>query len=244
MLADLIGSSADALTVVWPWAALALLGAVHGLNPGMGWLFAVALGLQERSARAVWRALGPLAAGHGVAIVVAIAATAALGAMLPMKLLNWTIAATLVGYGAFKLVRERHPRFGGMTVGPRDLTIWSALMATAHGAGLMVVPFLLRAERALTRPAGAADAGAAGHGHGRHVSEVAEAVVQAGPSGEFASGVLATLLHTGGYLLVTGLVAVIVYHKFGLRLLGRMWINIDRIWAGALILTGLLTPLL
>lgn len=218
-------------TEVWPWAALALLGAVHGLNPGMGWLFAVALGLQERSARAVWLALGPLAAGHGVAILLAIGVTAALGTMLPVDALKWLIAATLVGYGAFKLVRERHPRFGGMTVGPRDLTIWSALMATAHGAGLMVVPFLLRAEQGVAMPAG----------HARHTPDL---VMQAGPSGELVSGIVATLLHTGGYLLVTGIVAAIVYRKLGLRLLGRVWINIDRVWAGALIVTGSLTPLL
>ena len=220
--------SGEILTVVWPWAALALLGAVHGLNPGMGWLFAVALGLQERDGRAVWRALGPLAAGHGVAIVAAIAVTALLGTMLPLGVLKWAIAATLVGYGTSKLIRERHPRFGGMTVGPRDLTIWSALMATAHGAGLMVVPFLLRAEEAM--------AGHAGH--------LATTVLQAGPSHEVLGGLVATALHTGGYLVVTGLVAVIVYHKLGLRLLGRVWVNIDRIWAGALIITGLVTPLL
>lgn len=220
--------SGEILAVVWPWAALALLGAVHGLNPGMGWLFAVALGLQERDGRAVWRALGPLAAGHGLAIVAAVTLTALLGAMLPVDLLKWAIAATLVGYGASKLIRERHPRFGGMTVGPRDLTIWSALMATAHGAGLMVVPFLLRAEATM--------AGHAGH--------LAQTVAQAGPSHEVVGGLVATALHTGGYLLVTGLVAVIVYHKLGLRLLGRVWVNIDRIWAGALIVTGLVTPLL
>lgn len=219
------------MTEVWPWAALALLGAVHGLNPGMGWLFAVALGLQERSSRAVWRALGPLAAGHGVAILLAIGATAALGTMLPVDTLKWLIAATLVAYGAFKLVRERHPRFGGMTVGPRDLTIWSALMATAHGAGLMVVPFLLRAERAMAMPGG-------------HVGHATDVTMHAGPSTELLSGLAATLLHTGGYLLVTGLVAAVVYRKLGLRLLGTVWINIDRVWAGALVVTGVLTPLL
>ena len=219
---------------VWPWAALVLLGAVHGLNPGMGWLFAVALGLQERSVRAVWRALGPLAAGHGVAILIAICATAALGTMLPVDALKWLIAVTLVGYGAYKLVRERHPRYGGMTVGPRDLTIWSALMATAHGAGLMVVPFLLRAEQAMAMPAG----------HAGHAGHAADVVAHAGPSTELAASVVATLLHTGGYLLVTGLLAAIVYRKLGLRLLGRVWINIDRVWAGALIVTGVLTPLL
>lgn len=229
--------SGDILTVVWPWAALALLGAVHGLNPGMGWLFAVALGLQERNGRAVWRALGPLAAGHGLAIVAAIAATALLGAMLPLAVLKWAIAATLVGYGASKLIRERHPRFGGMTVGPRDLTIWSALMATAHGAGLMVVPFLLRAEHAM---AGGSEAAR----HAAHAEHATDAIMQAGPSSEIIGGLMATALHTGGYLLVTGLVAVIVYHKLGLRLLGRVWVNIDRIWAGALIVTGLVTPLL
>lgn len=247
---DAVMATAGTVDAVWPWAALALLGAVHGLNPGMGWLFAVALGLQERSGRAVWRALGPLAAGHGTAIVLAIVVTAALGTMLPVNALKWAIAASLVGYGAFKLLRERHPRFGGMTVGARDLTVWSALMATAHGAGLMVLPFLLRAEQGATGAAWAAGgSGHAGHlepaaqAHG-HAGHLADVLVQAGPSSEFVSGILATLLHTGGYVLASGLVAVIVYHKFGLRLLGRMWINIDRIWAGALIVTGLLTPLL
>lgn len=238
--------SGEILTVVWPWAALALLGAVHGLNPGMGWLFAVALGLQERDGRAVWRALGPLAAGHGLAIVAAVTVTALLGTMLPVGLLKWAIAATLVGYGASKLIRERHPRFGGMTVGPRDLTIWSALMATAHGAGLMVVPFLLRAEEAMAGMGdmgGMGDAGGMGGATG-HAGHLAQTVAQAGPSHEVVGGLVATALHTGGYLLVTGLVAVIVYHKLGLRLLGRVWVNIDRIWAGALIVTGLVTPLL
>jgi hypothetical protein len=241
--------SGEILAVVWPWAALALLGAVHGLNPGMGWLFAVALGLQERDGRAVWRALGPLAAGHGLAIVAAVTLTALLGAMLPVGLLKWAIAATLVGYGASKLIRERHPRFGGMTVGPRDLTIWSALMATAHGAGLMVVPFLLRAEEAMASVGGAGGMSDAGGtdgvaAHAGHAGHLAQTVAQAGPSHEVVGGLVATALHTGGYLLVTGLVAVIVYHKLGLRLLGRVWVNIDRIWAGALIVTGLVTPLL
>lgn len=116
------------------WAALALLGAVHGLNPGMGWLFAVARGLQERDRRAVWGALLPLAAGHALAIAAAIAVAAVLGLALPADGLRWMVAATLLIFGLLRLRRHRHPRGMGMRVGAGDLTLWSFLMASAHGA--------------------------------------------------------------------------------------------------------------
>ena len=123
--------------------ALLALGAVHGLNPGMGWLFAVALGLQERDRRALWRAFPPLALGHAAAIAIAIGVAATVGRVLPAEQLRWLVAAMLVALGAFKLVRHSHPR-GGMRVGARDLALWSLLVATAHGAGLMVLPLVLQ----------------------------------------------------------------------------------------------------
>jgi hypothetical protein len=203
--------------------ALFALGAVHGLNPGMGWLFAVALGLQERDRRALWRALPPLALGHAGAIALAVGVAALLGRALPAARLEWLVAALLVGLGGYKLLRHGHPR-GGMRVGPRDLAIWSLLMATVHGAGLMALPFVLQAPQH------------AAHGGG---------MLLAGPAAIGSlPGWSATLIHSGGYLAATMLAAVLVYEKLGVGVLRRAWVNVDLVWAGALIVTGVLVPLL
>jgi hypothetical protein len=202
--------------------ALLALGAVHGLNPGMGWLFAVALGLQERSRQALWRALPPLALGHAAAIAIAVGAAMALGRALPAEQLEWLVAGMLVVLGGFRLVRHQHPR-GGMRVGARELALWSLLMATAHGAGLMVLPIVLQTPG---HPAHA------GHGAG---------MLLAGSAGAHLPQWSATLLHSAGYLAVTMLAAVVVYEKLGVSMLRRAWVNVDLVWAGALILTGVLT---
>jgi hypothetical protein len=201
-------------TTWWPWAALLLLGAAHGVNPGMGWLFAVALGLQQQDRRAVWRALLPLAAGHALAIAAAVGLAAAAGLVLPPAQLRWVVAASLLAMGAFHLVRHRHFRWGGMRVGARDLTIWSFLMASAHGAGLMALPVVLGAEHGA-------------HGAGGHAAH--------------ATGLLASGVHAAGYLLVTGAIAVVVYERLGLRLLRSAWVNLDLIWAGALVVAAVVT---
>ena len=213
----------------WVAAGLLALGAWHGLNPGMGWLLAVALGLQEERGRAVWRALPPLAAGHALAVAAAVAVAALAGRWIPLEPLRWIVAALLVLLGLQKILRSRHPSYGGMRVGLRQIAVWSFLMATAHGAGLMVVPLVL------------GDAAGSGSGHGP---------MHAVPSGAAADGAAelagasATLLHTAGYLAVTGLAALIVYRWVGLRWLRTGWLNMDLVWGVALVLTGLLTPLL
>jgi hypothetical protein len=200
------------------------LGAVHGINPAMGWLFAVSLGLQEQRRSAVWRALAPLALGHALAIALAVAVAAAIGTVVPVDTLKLVAAGALFAFGAFHLTRHRHPRLAGMRVGMRDLTVWSFLMASAHGAGLMVLPFVLGD--------GGAAADAAGHaGH----------LLHAGFPAAESLGLVATVAHTAGYLLVAGLVAVVVYEKLGLRLLRTAWINLNVIWAAALVLTAVLT---
>lgn len=204
-----------------PWVGLVGLGAWHGINPAMGWLFAVALGIQEDSGRAVWRALLPLAVGHALAVGAAVLAALMIGSVVPRLFLQWLVAVVLVAFGVYRLVRRRHPRWVGMRVGPRDLALWSALMALAHGAGLMVLPFVL----------GAATPGEL---HALHSSAASTG----------SAGAWATAVHAASYLLVTGTVAVIVYQKLGLRLLRSAWVNLDVIWAGALIVTGMLTPLL
>ena len=192
------------------WSVLFLLGAYHGINPGMGWLFAVARGMQEHRTRAVAWSLPPIALGHALSIgaVVLIAGLAQLA--LPLTYIRIGVAVALVGLGVAKLIRSRHFRWGGMQVGFRELTIWSFLMASAHGAGLMVLPMVL----------------AGPHAHHHAASTGA------------ASGAWATLVHTLGYFTVTAVAALLVYRKFGLAMLRRSWFNLDLIWAIALVVTG------
>jgi hypothetical protein len=211
--------------ISWPWATLFLLGAYHGINPGMGWLFAVALGMQQKSPRAVWRALVPISAGHALAIGVVVALAGLLQAVLPLRSLKIGVAVILLALGFYHLLRHRHPRFGGMQVGFGDLAIWSFLMASAHGAGLMVIPVLfgMRGGDSL------ASSGVSMH----HVHLAAV--------GGSATNLSAVLVHTLGYLVVTGFVAWVVYEKLGLALLRKAWLNLDLIWAVALVATGILT---
>jgi hypothetical protein len=212
-----------------PWLALLLLGAAHGLNPAMGWLFAVARGLHERDRRAVYRALGPLAAGHALAITVAVFTVLTVGQMLPSHWLRWGVAAALVGLGVDGLVRHRHVSLGGMRVTGRELATWSFLVASIHGAGLMVLPFVLGSD--------AAAANALHHRHDR-------TVVVAGLTNMDSLGIVAPLVHTLGYVAMTAILAAVVYEKLGLRILRRAWINLNALWAVALIATGGLALLL
>jgi hypothetical protein len=215
----------------WSDLTVLLLGAGHGINPGMGWLFAVALGLQEGSGRAVWRALPPLAVGHAAAVALALVTAHLLGRMVPLDFLQWLVAAMLVSLGLFKLARHSHPRLRGMRVSSRQIAVWSLLMATAHGAGLMVVPFAM---------SGGGEQVADEHaGHAAHMMMASGGSAVGGFEG---FGVL--LLHTAGYLLVTGIVALLIYWKFGLRFLRTGWINLDLLWGVALIVTGVVTPFL
>lgn len=237
----------------WPWLALLLLGALHGLNPGMGWLFAVALGLQQEERRAVWRALLPLTLGHALAIIVAVALAMAAGLVIPPAVLRWVVIGALALLGFRQLQRHRHPRLGGMRVGGRDLVAWSFLVATAHGAGLMAVPFAAEAGALGAPPAAHAAQGGApvlappARGAARHDAHAAHrlAGVRAmTPQGRPAStspslgAIMATLVHTLGYILVTALLAIVVYERAGLRVLRRAWVNLDLIWAASLLLTA------
>jgi hypothetical protein len=211
-------------TGAWPWAALFLLGVYHGINPGMGWLFAVALGMQEQSSRAVWEALGPISVGHALSVSLVVALAGLVQAILPLSALKIAVAVILFAFGFYHLLRHRHPRYGGMQVGFVDLTIWSFLMASAHGAGLMVLPVLFGMHR------GDCSAG----------STISLHHVQLSAMGGSATSLSAVLVHTLGYLVVTGLVAWVVYEKLGLALLRKAWLNLDLIWAVALLVTGAL----
>ena len=203
------------------WVMLISLGAFHGINPGMGWLFAVALGMQERRRGAVLRALVPLGAGHALAVAAAVGVALAIGTVVPMRALRWPIAGVLVSLGLMRFFRHRHPRWVGMRVGMGGLTVWSFLMATAHGAGLMVVPVLVGMSMA------------DGSGHLHHAAAAAGTTAGA--------ALLATGLHAVSYLAVTAFVAVLVFDKLGVGILRRAWFNLDLIWAIALVASGAVT---
>lgn len=199
----------------WAWVVLFLLGAYHGINPGMGWLFAVALGMQNRSGWVVWQSLLPLAVGHLLATGLVVAGAAILGVVLPANYVRIFVAAVLLGFGLYRLLRRGHPRWGGMQVGFRDLTIWSFLMASAHGAGFMLLPVMMGTLA----------------GHSQHDMH---GPISSGPW----TAALAVAVHALGYLLTTGAVAFVVYQWAGLSLLRKAWVNLDLIWAVALIVTA------
>jgi hypothetical protein len=204
----------------WPWVALVLLGAYHGINPGMGWLFAVAIGLQEKSRRSVLRSLVPIALGHALSIAVVVAIVGSVQTIAPPRALRKGGALALIAFGLFKFAKPRlHPRWVGMRVRAGELALWSFLMATAHGAGLMLFPVLL------AFPANA-------HAHHTH---------GAAGGGSVGRDGAAVLVHTMAMLLAMGLVALIVYEKLGLAILRRAWMNLDLVWAIAIVAAGLFT---
>jgi hypothetical protein len=222
----------------WPWLTLALLGAYHGLNPAMGWLFAVALGLQQRSRAAVIHAFAPIALGHAASVAAVVALVAAAQALVDLGVLRLVGAGALVIFGLYKLLAPMsHPRWVGMQVNFRDLTVWSFLMSTAHGAGLMLLPVLLRLPHGAAP--GAYDAPAHAN-HAAHAAHMQMASAAVAPTVEFA----AVAVHTAAMFLVMGVIAVVVFEKVGLAILRRAWVNLDLIWAAALIVTGALSLIL
>ena len=215
-------SEPAALAALGPLTGLAALGAFHGLNPAMGWLFAVALGLQRGSAWGVSRALVFVTAGHAVSVLLVVALLLLLGALLPMYWVRVAAGATLLLFGAYKLLRwYRHPRWVGMQVNARDLVVWSFLMATAHGAGLMLAPIILNLEEE-----GGGTLDLAHHSGYLEVSDTA------------AAWGLGLGVHTLAMLLVMLAVALVVYWKVGLAFLRTRWLNLDLLWAGALFISG------
>ncbi len=209
------------------WIALAGLGAYHGLNPAMGWLFAVSQGMQHRSRGAVLRALGPIALGHELAIALVAGVVLVAASAVDPRALHLVAAAALIAFGIFRFARPRaHPRWTTMRVTNRELTLWSFLMSSAHGAGLMVAPVLIGA--------GAGSAGASAH----EDPHVGLATAMAVP--EAALGIA---LHVAAMLVVMGVIAVVVYEKVGVEILRKAWINTDAVWAGAFVVAGVLTLL-
>jgi hypothetical protein len=208
---------------LWPWLAVFGLGIFHGINPAMGWLFAVALGLQEQKRAAVFRALPPMVLGHALSIGIIIAAVLVARVSLPHRAVKIAAAAILFAFGLYRLLRSRHPNWVGMRVGFGDLTLWSFIMASAHGAGLMLVPFFLQSSTGQTA-----------YHHEDHQMHTWAFANFSAPSLLIAS----VVVHTFGYLITTALVAIVVYEKLGVAILRRAWFNIDLVWMLALMITG------
>jgi hypothetical protein len=206
------------MTELWPWGALALLGVYHGLNPGMGWLFAVARGLQDQRRSSLLRSLVPIAAGHEASIAIVIVLVQILQIFLAPRVLPLLAAGALVAYGGLTIFRRsRHPRGAGMRMGGWSLAAWSFLMSSAHGAGLMLVPLLLQLPT---------------HGVGPHTEYIPTSLLQ---------GAAAASIHTTAMLVVMAIVALAVYERFGVGLLRRAWFNLDLAWAVALVAAGVAT---
>jgi hypothetical protein len=201
---------------VSPWLVLAGLGAFHGINPAMGWLFAVALGLHRHSRRVVWMSLIPIAIGHAVSIAVVVAAVVVLGLVIERRLLEVIAGIVLLSWAAYHAIYgHRHRVRIGMQTGMTGLAVWSFMMATGHGAGLMLVPVMIPLCLAATP--------------GKDLLA----------AGSLPISLAAIAVHTGAMLVVTAATAGVVYEWLGLAFLRRGWINLDLIWIAALAVTGL-----
>ena len=206
----------------WPWIALVALGAWHGLNPGMGWLFAVSLGLQNRSRAAIFQAMCAIAIGHALSVFVIISLAFLLGRYISATWFGLAAALSLAGLGSWRLLRGRHPRWVGMRVNFRDLTWWSCLMASAHGAGLMLLPVFMIG--------GGAWCGVSSS------SPLKPAVQFQG----FYNSIPGVCVHALSQFVVAGIVAWLVYDIVGLAILRKSWFNADLVWSWSLILAGVL----
>jgi hypothetical protein len=201
------------MEAAWPWLAFAGLGMFHGLNPAMGWLFAVALGLHRQGRRSIQLALLPMAAGHALSIWVVAASVMVLGTMINAAAIHLIAGSVLIVWAAYHwFYGHRHRVRVGMTAGVLGLALWSFLMATAHGAGLMLVPALV---------------------------PLCSGMPIIG-SGTLLISLAAVAVHTLATLAVTGLIAMVVHEWFGLAFLRRSWINFDLLWTCGLIATGLI----
>ena len=210
------------------WLTLAGLGAYHGVNPAMGWLFAVSRGMQERSRRAVLRSLVPIAIGHEMSIALVAALVVGLEVVTDSSTLRMVAAAVLFAFGIFRFVKPRaHFRWTSMRVSDRELTLWSFLMSTAHGAGIMVAPVLIGLQGTIDR------SGAKAH-------DQADLGLLNASLGVGAVGIA---LHVAAMLAVMGVVAIVVYERLGLKVLRTAWLNTDRLWAGAFVLAAFITLL-
>jgi hypothetical protein len=212
------------------WVTLIVLGVYHGINPAMGWLFAVSQGMQQRSRRALLGSLLPIAIGHELSITLVAALVLGASVVISSAALHFAAAISLFAFGIFRFVKPRaHWRWTTMRVNNKELTVWSFLMSTAHGAGLMVAPVLIGLQ-------GVAQASA----HSRASDTQDVGMLSNVP---LISSGIGIALHVLAMVVVMGLIAIVVYEKVGLEVLRRAWVNTDRLWAGIFIVAAAFTLL-
>ncbi len=203
------------LSAWWPWFAIAGLGFFHGLNPAMGWLFAVAIGLHRGGQWHVLRALVPIAIGHAAAVAAVVLAFLAFGWLVEPAILLRLSGIILIGWAAWHVAYgHRHKLRVGMQAGVLGLFGWSFLMATAHGAGLMLVPVLLP------------------------LCLAASPARELTASGSLGIGIAAVGVHTAAMLAAVAAVSIVVYKWVGVAFLRRSWVNLDFVWVAALAACG------
>lgn len=199
----------------WAWLTIAGLGAFHGLNPAMGWLFAVALGLHRKNRTIIFQALPSIALGHALSVAIIVSAVVMAGFMISERAVLAASGVLLIGWAIYhQIYGHRHRVRVGMKTGLAGLTVWSFLMATAHGAGLMLLPVVIP------------------------LCLSSSAVKDIAPDNSFATILTAVAVHTTAMLVVTGAVAILVYEWIGVAILRSAWINLDMIWVLALAATG------
>lgn len=199
------------------WAVILALGVFHGANPGMGWLFAVSNGMQERGLRGVFNALPPLAIGHLLAIAAVLMPVSLVFVYIShLHILRILAGLLLMSFGVYKLIRAKHPRYLAR-IGPKHLVLWSFLMATSHGAGLMLIPFFLDVCMDMDK----------------HMTSMMQAA-----QGSLGLALVVTVVHTLAMIATAALIASIVYRFLGLRLLQKSWFNLDLLWSAFLMLVG------
>ncbi|WP_454909372.1 hypothetical protein [Variovorax gossypii] len=208
---------------LWPWLAVAGLGALHGLSPANGWMFAAACGVQARDGAQARRALLPIAVGHGASVAV-VAWGFAWGMSMEHARVQGVAGLLLVGVAAYRWLRGEARQVGrrasGIRAGQLGIALWSFLMATAHGAGLMLVPALM--------PLCLADNPA------REITA----------SGSLLLALAAVGVHTAAMLATTGAIASGVCRGMALhpRLMGERFQR--HAWTVALATTGVLLVVL
>jgi hypothetical protein len=207
-----------------PLVTLVVLGAYHGLNPAMGWLFAVSRGMQEGSRRGVLRSLLPIAIGHELALIVVAAVVLLAAEVIDPEALHIAAAVVLFSFGIFRFVKPRaHPRWTKMRVNNRELTLWSFLMSSAHGAGLIIAPVLI------------------GIGSANAASDPEDHVPATADVASFAVSGVGLVLHVAAMIAVMAVIAVVVYEKLGVAVLKKAWLNTEQLWASVFIVAAIIT---
>lgn len=201
------------------WLAVILSGLYHGVSPAMGWPLAVSAGLFERNSRAVVLALGPLAGGHLLAMLLILLPFSILATLVFwQRQIQIGASLLVIVFGVYRFIDRRHSR-ALARIRPSQLALWSFAVAIAHGAGLMLVPIYLGLCRTVGIDPGHA---AANTLIGAHLG----------------MAVLVSTVHSAAMIAAGGAMAWLAYRHLGLELVSRSWFNLEAVWAASLVIVG------